>query len=87
MLLCHSAARSAPHGATQRRLGGGAPGPASGAGRGHGMTEIRVGCIVWPDAALACGKLTHVVHWRAAYPSEVIVSRRHEPRNQGKGAV
>jgi hypothetical protein len=27
------------------------------------------------EAALACGKLTRVWHWRSAYPSEVIMSR------------
>jgi hypothetical protein len=28
------------------------------------------------QAALAWGKLTRVMHWRSAYPSEVIMSRQ-----------
>ena len=39
------------------------------------MADLRVCCVLRPDAALACGKLIHVLRWKSAYPSEGIMSR------------
>ena len=49
------------------------------------MADLRVSCVLRPEVALACGKLTRVVRWRSAYPSAVIMSRcqRHGSTTMG----